>query len=395
MTRGWRLLSLFWASCGGAALATVAVLAVLGPPRRPAGWPSATHAASTRTGRAALVAISQAAVVPTRHAALAAPRHPVLALTRDAALAPAPFERAHLPAAVPPARGAPGAVTTASADPSLLIESGDAPGRMLPAIAPDGRRSSAVYAAAVPPVLPGQARLALVVDGIGLDHRDSLSAIRDLPAPVSLAVSPYAEDLAPLVAEARGRGHEVFVSLPMEPTDSAVADEGDHAIRPDATDAANARNLEWALSAAVGIVGATAAEASGNGAHMAAAALLFRHDIAETLAADGLLYIAPEAETPPSVAGLPVAGADLSIEADASPDELGRKLETLADDAVRSGSALGTLGPPIPSTAARLEAFLRTLPARGIVLVPASALAAGPGFESGPPEDAAAEEATR
>ena len=403
MPRGWALLSLFWASVAGVAVATVGVLAVLGPPRtRVAALTAAPHAARTAVSGLAQTSVPRAApAATTREAQTSTPRVAQSSIPRGAqaptpraaqssiprsAQAPTPrAAQASTPrsALAQPRAEAPNAAPTAiaTADPSLLIESGDEPGRMLPTIAPDGRRSATVYAAVIPAVLPGQARLALVLDGIGLDHQDSLGAIRDLPAPVSLAVSPYAEDLATLVAEARRRGHEVLVSLPMEPENSAVADEGDHAIRPDATDADNARNLEWALSAAAGIVGATGADASGDGAHMAAATVLFRHDVAETLAADGLIYVAPEAEPPPSVRGLPVAAADLSIEAGLAPDALGRKLEALADDAIRTGAAVGTLGPPIPATTARLEAFLRILPARGIVLVPASALAVAPASE--------------
>ncbi len=321
--RGWQLLGAFWVAVGGTLLAGVAVLAALGPPR-----PVVT--------------------IVARH-------EPAPPATTRATARPA--------------------LSTADADPALLIESGNFPGRMLPRVAMDGRRSSRVYAAAVPRVLPGQARLALVLDGIGLDRAASLDAIATLPAPVTLAVSPYAEDLAPLVAAARRRGHEVLVSLPMEPENSAEDDEGDRALTPDADLAANGRNLEWALSAANAIVGATAADPSGNGEHVTSAITVFRHTVAETLAADGLLYVATADAAPPAVPGLPVARADLSIDARPAPDALDGKLESLAADAVRNGTALGTLGPPLPSTEARLAAFLRTLPARGIVLVPASALA--------------------
>ena len=125
----------------------------------------------------------------------------------------------------------------------------------------DGRRSSTVYAARVPHVLAGQSRLTLVLDGVGLDEAESRRAAAELAPAITLALSPYGEHLAPIAAAARRAGHEILVSIPMEPEGSPVTDEGDRQLRPDAAPNENALNLDWALSRVAGIVGATGAEA--------------------------------------------------------------------------------------------------------------------------------------
>ena len=106
--------------------------------------------------------------------------------------------------------------TIAPPDLALLAAIPDQPGRMLPVIGSDGRLPLAAYAAMPPPVLPNQARLALLVDGIGLDEATSAAAITELPAPVDVAFSPYADENGKLAAAARARGHEMLVSIPME-----------------------------------------------------------------------------------------------------------------------------------------------------------------------------------
>ncbi|MBT5194663.1 MAG: hypothetical protein HOM07_20135, partial [Rhodospirillaceae bacterium] len=83
------------------------------------------------------------------------------------------------------------------------------------------------FAALTPPV-EGRARVAIVLDDMGLSQFRSDRAIA-LPRPVTLAVLPYGNHLHGLVARARTAGHEVMLHLPMEPNARDV-DPGPNAL---------------------------------------------------------------------------------------------------------------------------------------------------------------------
>ncbi len=265
--------------------------------------------------------------------------------------------------------------TIAAPDRGMLAPDPDQPGRMLPVVGADGRAPSSVYEAAPVAVLPNQARLALLVDGIGLDEATSRAAIAELPAPVDLAFSPYAEGTEALAAAARARGHEMLVSLPMEPQGSPMDDEGDRQLSQSSDEAANHRNLLWALSSLQGYVGVTGAEAGQAGEHVLGDRTAFAA-VARTLRERGLMFVDPRPGAPP--AGLSSVAASAVIDADADLMDLEAQLEALASEAQRTGQAVGVTGPLRPVTLARLLAWVRTLPGRGIVLVPASSLAVRP-----------------
>ena len=70
-------------------------------------------------------------------------------------------------------------------------------------------------------------RVGLLVAGIGMSEAESLAAIKNLPAAVTLAISPYAGDLSRLLDAARMTGHEYLLSVPMEPQGYPVNDPDD------------------------------------------------------------------------------------------------------------------------------------------------------------------------
>ena len=60
-------------------------------------------------------------------------------------------------------------------------------------------------------------RVGILIAGIGMSEADSLSAIKDLPGGVTLAISPYASNIGHLLEVARMTEHEYLLSIPMEP----------------------------------------------------------------------------------------------------------------------------------------------------------------------------------
>jgi polysaccharide deacetylase 2 family uncharacterized protein YibQ len=207
-------------------------------------------------------------------------------------------------------------------------------------------------------VLPASAavhgpRIAIVVAGIGMIAADSQGAIAALPAAVSLAVSPYAPDPAGTAKAARDAGHEVLLSLPMQPAGGAAADAGDEALTTGQDPSVTASRLAWALGRVPGPAGATGLLGPGlDGAAFAASPSLVA--VTDTLAARHLWFLDAR-----RLSMLDAPGA--------SPSQA---LDLLVAEARRRGSAIGALAAPAPDLVAALTKLLPGLAAAGVRLVP-------------------------
>ncbi len=279
--------------------------------------------------------------------------------------------------AVPPAGAPPPAAAVAGPIPApmpTLEEASSAyPGHFLPRIGPDRRSPMQAYAAFAV-AAERRPRIAILLAGIGMSASESEEAIQDLPAAVSLAVSPYAYNPEPLLAAARARGHETLVSIPMEPQGYPLDDPGNRALMTGNSETDNLRLLDWSLSRFGGYVGATGAlGGSLRGERFASSAPQMAPVLAE-LAARGLLYIDPRpgAARPPAVVGRSV---DVVIDAPAVRTEIEAKLARLEQIARDRGSAIGLAEMPRPVTVDRIAAWANTLGTRGVALMPVSAVA--------------------
>ncbi len=267
----------------------------------------------------------------------------------------------------------PGAI--AAADPALLEASVTFPGGMLPRIGPGGLSAMKVYAAHAPPP-DARPRVALLLSGIGMSDTDSEEAIHTTPGAVSLAVSPYAFHPERLLAEARAAGPETLVSLPLEPDRYPIDDPGNRAMLTGNPPGLNRQRLEWALTRFAGYVGATGALNGLRGERFAGASELMAPVLLE-LASRGLLYIDPRpgAPHPPLATGRSV---DVVVDEPAVRTEIEASLARLEQVAHDRGAALGLVGMPRPVTLDRVTAWATTLPSRGFVLVPVSAIVTPP-----------------
>ena len=261
----------------------------------------------------------------------------------------------------------------AAPDRALTVAWSADPTSFLPRIAADGRRPMSYYAA--PAHIPAGAKtIALLIDGMGLSQSVSLTAIKQLPAAVSFAFSPYSADAAPLLDAARAAGHEYLISLPLEPADFPLADEGSHALMVGHDPPANLLNLEWTLSRIQGYVGVTGALDGMRGEAFLRADDLYA-SLQNQLNQRGLLFIdaRPGSASPAAVPG---RGVDLAIDDPPDAASIDTKLAALLTQAQTRGSALGLAGPLRPVTLAHLKAWIALLPSHGIVLVPVSSLVA-------------------
>lgn len=101
-------------------------------------------------------------------------------------------------------------------------------------------------------VLDAPPLVAIVIDDVGLDRAAAERAIA-LPAPISLALLPYAESAAEIDAAARAAGHETLIHVPMEPV--GLADPGPDALMTWLPQGAIVARLDAALARAPGASG--------------------------------------------------------------------------------------------------------------------------------------------
>lgn len=232
-------------------------------------------------------------------------------------------------------------------------------------------------AAAYPELDPGVAKIAVVIDDLGL-NRPNARATLALPGPLTLAFMTYAPSPGDLTRAARAAGHELLVHVPMQPSDEA-ADPGPKVLSGALDQAELLARLDWALSRFDGYVGINN--------HMGSA---FTRDsegmraVLGELKRRGLMFL-DSRTIASSVAGplakeLGVAHAtrDVFLDNQREVTAIRAQLAKAERIARETGSAVA-IGHPYDETIQALKAWLPTLGDKNIALVPISALAKGRG----------------
>ncbi len=290
---------------------------------------------------------------------LGPPAHPVVAAAAVARSAPVSWD-GHI----------------AAPDPALLEPTRGRDTGQLPRVAADGRMPRVVYARPAPPA-DGRPRIGLVIAGVGGLEAESRTAI-SLPGAVTLAVSAYGRDSDALLAAARLAGHELLASIPTEASRFPFDDAGPNSLLTGATPADNQVRLDAVLGRIQGYVGATGASDGLRGERFAAQTSSYNIMLDE-LAGRGLLYLDPRPAGGGHQASLPagLAGctADLVLDDRPARAEVEAQLLSLERIARDRGSAIGLVGRLRPVILERLATWARDVEARGVVLVPISALA--------------------
>ena len=245
----------------------------------------------------------------------------------------------------------------------------------LPRIGPDGRMPMRAYARPFDRQDP-RPRVALILGGLGLRAGLSEDAIRSLPPQIALAFTPYALHPAPLIEQARTRGFETLLALPMEPTGFPMNDPGNRALLTGLSTGENAQRLDWLLARYAGHVGAVGALTSMRGERFAALAEPFAQ-LQLALSARGLLYFdaRPGAPSPQRAWGLSV---DVVVDEPHTRGEMDQRLAQLERLARERGGALGYLGEVTPVSLQRLSEWAAGLEARGVALAPVTAMTRRP-----------------
>jgi uncharacterized protein len=255
------------------------------------------------------------------------------------------------------------------ADPDLIEPTPNGP---LPRIANDGRMPMNAYAPPTPNVQGP--KIAIVVSGLGISAKATAAALATLPPGITLAFAPYSDDVQRWVSEARKRGHEVLLEIPMEPYDFPDSDPGPHTLRAGTGDDSNIDRLTWSLTRFTGYAGVTNLL---GGRFMADPASL--EPVMTFLGRRGLVFFDSGSTTrsaAPDVAkqvSAPFVQSATNVDAIQTGMEIDQRLSELEQRARLNGSAAGAAF-LYPITIERLAAWAQGLSGRGFVLVPASAI---------------------
>jgi hypothetical protein len=258
-------------------------------------------------------------------------------------------------------------------DPSLTEMVVEGP---LPKIADDGRKVMDVYARAYDRSDP-RPKIAVVVGGLGLGEAVTQAAVDRLPAGVTLAVTPYGSGLQALVSAARAKGHEVLLELPLEPYDYPDNDPGQDTLLTGETAAENPARLRRVLGKVTGYAGLI----NSQGSKFLGSETEMRELLAVT-SGRGLYFVddggaeTSRARDIAQASGAPFARSDRQLDREPTQKAIETAFAALEETAKQRGSAIGVAS-AFPVTVDRVTVWAETLEAKGIALVPVSALIEG------------------
>ncbi len=216
--------------------------------------------------------------------------------------------------------------------------------------------------------------IAIAIKGLGLSDIATESTIRSMPPAISLIMSPYAPTIDFWTSEARARGHEVWLSLPVETHDYPADDPGPHTMLINAPERENQTKLEWLLSRPEGYIGFVTGHRP--------AFMESTNDMRPLIGniynrglgfVDGALSPSPTPQTMAAGMNAPYATIDLWLDSgNATQQGLRQALQELEKIAREKGMATGIIH-PLPVSYQEVLSWTRTLPDKGLVLAPLSA----------------------
>lgn len=214
-------------------------------------------------------------------------------------------------------------------------------------------------------------KIAIIIDDMGLSLRSRLVEI--LPAPLTLAYLPYADNLSEKTKRAKKNGHELMVHMPMEPMNNHQ-DGGPRVLSTKQSDEQLRDTLNWGLSQFDGFVGVNN--------HMGSRLTQDRHamDVVMEELKKRDVYFVDSKTIGSSVAaemarehGLYYAERDVFLDHKITPEFIRDALKKVEQTARRQGYAVA-IGHPHQETIDALKEWLPTVESKGYTLVPASAI---------------------
>lgn len=232
-----------------------------------------------------------------------------------------------------------------------------------------GQRLWKTNAAALAPVLPGQAMVTIVIDDLGILKGRTRKFI-EIDAPLTLSFLPYASQLPELTRLARTKGHELMVHLPMEP--KGDSDPGPHAMLTSLTSDEARVRLAFNLSRFEGYVGINNHMGSAYTEDSQAVEMLLSH-----IEERGLLVLDSMTSSGSVLSPLATKKNIANVTRDVFLDNIQEtgyildQLEKVETMAIRRGQVIA-IGHPYSQTIEALNLWLPTLKDKNIVVVPLS-----------------------
>ncbi len=213
---------------------------------------------------------------------------------------------------------------------------------------------------------PNTAKVAVVIDGLGLNQSATDAAIAKLPAAVTLAFSPYTRNLKKWTEKAKAGGHEVLIQLPMESKEFPAEDPGPLGLLTSIEAKENAQRLDAILKDAGDAIGVLDAEGSKfreSEPHISA--------VFAKLKEKNLFYVQGEPGVRLGEANVPVAVADVVLDERPFRAAVDARLDYAERLAKYQGSAVAAVGAK-PVSFERLVLWLEQAQKKGVQLAPIS-----------------------
>ena len=217
-------------------------------------------------------------------------------------------------------------------------------------------------------------RIALIISDMGLSESATQTAVDILPKGITLAFAPYANNVDEWVKKAKSKGHDILISVPMEPKTFPNDDPGPNALLTSLPDSENIKRLKWALSQARGYVGIVNFMGSRFTASQEKMSPIMQYLKGKNLmvldSGSGNDSLIPSMSR---INGITYATNDRFIDNKATSSAIDEQLKALETMAETRGQAIG-IGFPYPITFDRIINWSQDLERKGILLVPISDL---------------------
>ena len=231
-------------------------------------------------------------------------------------------------------------------------------------------------AAPTPPPAPKKpVRIAIVIDDAGIDAKRTRRAIA-LPGPLTIAFLVYGNDIISQTQAAKAAGHELLVHVNME-AESRAVDPGPNVLLRNVEPDTNLKRLNWMLARFKGYVGINNHMGSKFTSDAESMTLILTE-----IKRRKLLFL-DSRTSPKTVAGkiarslgIRTAARDIFLDNEPELEAVLRNLARTEAIARRTGAAIA-IGHPRDATLDALAAWLPAAAARGVRLVPISALVSG------------------
>lgn len=250
---------------------------------------------------------------------------------------------------------------------------------IIPKRARDGLRAMDVYSRQ--PDTEGNfgvARVVIIIGGVGISQTSTQQAIQKLHPNITLAFAPYGNSLKRWMQDARKKGHELLLQVPMEPLDYPQNNPGAHTLKADANLQENIANLHWSMSRITNYVGIMNYLGNKLLAQPASLAPIFAE-----ISKRGLLFVEDGSVKNSLAQGVaikelvPYARGTILLDNIRSRSSIADKLRQLAEQAKRTGYAIG-VGNAFPDTIDLVAQFAEQAKKNGIELTPVSAIVKDP-----------------